>query len=542
MNIQFYHPYPRYGFAAALVQTSRQLEEINTYQDVTNLAIEMLQYCLNRFSVFTNDDPASEATQELHFDYVPAEKLNPGNANGQTAKKGYYTAPYILIPDKASDTVKETKGLIKKLQAVKTEIDLYKSTELKRSFAPLTAKVNNGNQSANYPKTSLLQATFTAVATLTELKPSVYLQYEKGDYCNAGVIADLPLIDHRGTNLLRDFITLFGRMKASSGDRTMIAKLDAKNKKYRRPLLHQGNFPNRPVDYSLNSVSLMAAIGEWVKANPKSIEDTGIDRVKEILHYLADRPLYIISYEFARQERFSHHLVDVAFSTSIPDIQKAIYLSTVFGVEKKDDPKHKLFRTAGTHFLQFFNKASFQDLLSFRAEYPPDLLPLFEDYFKTSEFMADTKINTEIISSAKAFGQSINRAAYFAAKKEKEDDEKSNRKGRTLDEYKARILTELESRVDSATSHLQLLHQICVTVARMTGRDIDSEADVFMEAVAQSDDSVITLQQAQHLITAFMRLRSVKSKPSTDSGTSPSEENSNEFELTEEEKNMDHLS
>ena len=541
MNLQFYHPYPRYGFAAALVQTSRQLDEIKTHQDVANMAIEGLQYCLNHFSVFTNDNPTLESTQKLRYDYLSAEKLQPGKKEGQISAKGYFMSPYILTSDgSAANAVAETRSLLKQLLNVKVETDLYKPTKLKRSFAPLTAKVNNGNKSASEPTTSLFQAAFTAIATLTELKPSVYLQYEKGKYSNAGVVADLPLRDHHENNPLRDFIALFGRMRASAGDQTLVAKLDAENKKYRRPLLHQGNFPNRPVDYSLNSVSLMAAIGEWVKANPKSIEDTGIDRVKEILHYLADRPLYIVSYEFTRQERFSHQLVDIAFATSLPKIQRAFYSSNVFGVEKKDDPKHKLFRTAGTHFLQFFNKAAFQDLLSFRAEYPPDLLSLFNKYFK--EIMADPKVRNNIIASAKAFGQSINRAAYFAAKKEKDDDEKSSRKGRTLEEYKARILTELESRVDSATSHLQLLHQICVTVARMTGRDIDAEADVFMEAVAQSDDSVITLQQAKHLITAFMRLRSVKAKPSTDSKNALPEAARGEFELTEEEKNTDHLS
>ena len=152
--------------------------------------------------------------------------------------------------------------------------------------------------------------------------------------------------------------------------------------------------------------------------------------------------------------------------------------------------------------------------------------------------MADTKINTEIISSAKAFGQSINRTAFIIATNEAEDDvsrlkeyknldkkdEKRKSKKRELEtRYKARILTEIESRILSATSHLQLLHQVCVTVARMTGRDIAAEADLFMEAVAQSDNEVITLQQAQHLITAFMRLRSSKKNNNEDSSAIASE-------------------
>lgn len=77
MNIQFYHPYPRYGFAAALVQTNKQLDEIKTYQDVATLAITAIDQLLNRFSVFTHDNPALESTTELDFFHLPAEKLSP---------------------------------------------------------------------------------------------------------------------------------------------------------------------------------------------------------------------------------------------------------------------------------------------------------------------------------------------------------------------------------------------------------------------------------------------------------------------------------
>ena len=545
MNIQFYHPYPRYGFAAALVQTNKQLSEIKTYQDVADLAIGAIDQLLNRFSVFTGDNPVLESTIELRFDYVSAEKLSPGKKDGQISAKGYFMAPQVLTSDgSAANTVSEVRGIRIALQAVKAEGDLYKPVKLKRSFAPLTAKVNNGNKTASEPATSLLQTAFTAIATLTELKPSVYLQYTKGKYSNAAIIADLPLEDRDGSSPLRYFVALFSKMQEMSGKTpgTMLAKVNPENRRYQRPALHRGNFPNRPVDYSLNAVSLMAAIGEWVKANPEDSIYTDTDYVKRILHHLADRPLYIVSYEFTKQERFSHYLVEAAFQYTLPKIQQAIYFSTVFGVEKKDDPKHKLFRTAATHFLQFFDHTSFQDLMAFRAEYHPGLLPLFQDYFKSDKFMPDTKINKEIIKSAKAFGQSINRAAYFAALNEAKEDQEKKRKGRTLDEYKARILTELEGRVDSATTHLQLLHQICVTVARMTGRDIDAQADVFMEAVAQSDDEIITLQQSKHLITAFMRLRYSKPKDVSEPNELPSEPEESEFALTEEQINAEHTS
>lgn len=531
MNIDFFHPYPRYGFAAALVQdNNKQLEEINTFQDVADLAISAIDYALNRFSVFTQDDPSLESIKSLEFDFVSAERLDPGKKSGQISAKGYFMAPYILTSDgSAANTVVEARNLRDALKEVKTVKDLYKPVKLKRSFAPLTAKVNNGNKSASEPPATLLQAAFTCIATLTDLKPSIYLQYEKGKYSNTGIIVDLPLYDVEGTNPLLDFVRLFDDMQRTSvrTEETMQARLDTENRKYRRPLLHQGNFPNRPLDYSLNAVSLVAAIGEWVKKNEDKSKYADVDFVKTILHHLAERPLYIISYEFAKQERFSHHLVEVALSSSIPDLQKAFYQSIIYGVEKKDDPKGRLFLRAATHFLQFFNAASFQNFMAFRAEYGHQLLSLFHDYFNSKEFMKDSKISADIIKSARAFGQSLNRAAFVVATKEAEeeierskeyknlpkDNEKRVKKKRELEiRYKARILTELESRIFSASSHLQLLSQTCVTVGRMTGKDIDAEADLFMEEVAQSDNEKVSLGQAKNLITAFMRLRSSKAK------------------------------
>lgn len=115
-------------------------------------------------------------------------------------------------------------------------------------------------------------------------------------------------------------------------------------------------------------------------------------------------------------------------------------------------------------------------------------------------------LSPTLVRSARAYGQSLNQAAYRTASKKYEDDQGSGRTGLSKDEYKARILTELESRVLSAKSKPELLSQISITIGRMTGKDFFSEAGDFMEEVLTEN---VPLKQAQYLITAFMRLRSV---------------------------------
>ena len=139
--------------------------------------------------------------------------------------------------------------------------------------------------------------------------------------------------------------------------------------------------------------------------------------------------------------------------------------------------------------------------MAFRAEYPAEFSQMFNKYFMDAENLSPT-----LVRSARAYGQSLNQAAYRTASKKYDEDISAGRTGLTKDEYKARILTELESRVLSAKSKTELLSQISITIGRMTGKDFFPEAGEFMEEVLTAD---IPLKQVQHLITAFMRLRSV---------------------------------
>lgn len=508
-QINFQHPYPRYGFAAALVVSEcfTVPEHLETWEDVKKLAVDALKDGLNFSSVFTKDDPTLEGTTELRFEYVNTG-LNPGKASGQIAAKGYFLAPHVVTSDgSAANTVYEAKLLIQALEKCKSEKDLFKPYDLKRSFAPLTSKVNNGGKSAQNPKASLRDAAFTCIATLIRYKPAVYAAYQKGNFANAVVIPDLPLYspvpDEQEINYpMLDFVEEFRKMQESQqGESSMKGEVVPDKKTFKRPNLHKGNYPNAPTDRALNAVSLVAAIAEWYKQN--LAQGKRAEHIKTVLESLEGRPLYIISYEFARQERFTHHLLSLALEHDLPKLYKALWRSKIYGVDKPDDPKRQLYNLAFTHFLQFYTSTDFKNFMAYRAEYPAEFSPIFDKYFMDAEHLSPT-----LVRSARSYGQSLNQAAYRTASKKYDDDQTSGRTGLSKDEYKARILTELESRVLSAKSKPELLSQISITIGRMTGKDFFPEAGEFMEEVLTDN---VPLKQAQYLITAFMRLRTVAS-------------------------------
>jgi len=517
MKLHFPHPYPRYGFAAALVRQGIRPEDVTTWQAVVDIAIAEIQYGLERFSLFTPDNPELETTSVLRYEWVTGDVLAPGKANGQIAARGYFLAPHVLTSDgSAANTVKESRDLLKELQKCASEKNLYKNCKLMRSFAPLTSKVNNGSKSASEPPASLRDAAFTCIATLTRLKPALYT-VSAGSFFNAAIIPDLALTTPDGNHPLIDFIDIFEKMRPEGDDsrNLMEAPVKPDKRKYERPRLHYGNFPNPPADRSLNAVALVTAIGQWAREQKR----TKLPYVRRVLEELADKPLYIVSYEGTQQERFGHHLVTLALDEPLGTMQKALRRTQIYGVEKLDDPKRLLFGRAAAQFLQFYTAASFQNFLAFRSEYPPELTPLLINYF--THIMATEHFSPDLIEAARAFGQSINNAAYRTALAKVEEDRKAERKGLSMEDYKARILTEIESRVFSAESKSHLFSQISVTVGRMTGADFPPKAGEFI-VLALSDEN-ITREQVKNLITAFMRLRSGKKGEPQQAGDAGSE-------------------
>ncbi|WP_020599888.1 hypothetical protein [Spirosoma panaciterrae] len=522
IDLNFLHPYPRYGVAAALVEQEEiSFDDLTTWERVAELAWKAIDRALLHYTLYTTNDPAQETTKFLEFDYLDEKILDPGKKSGQTAANGYYLSPYIITTDGSSAATVAEARAIRDLLKTATQDDLQKTLKLKRSFAPLTSKINNGRSSMAEPKATLLEAAFTVVATLTECKPAAQVAAGKG-MANTTIIPDLPLIEDEYTPLI-DFVQLFFDMRVKKGDAFRVI-VEPKDRKFKRPPLFRGNYPNAPRDGSLGAISLVVAIGAWAreggtfkhKLNDGTFQnESRWEYARQILTYLQERPLYVLSYEEVRQESYGHHLVGMAIEQDLASIVRAAHRSFPFGIEKPDDPKYKLYKRFFERFLLQFDHPSFRDFMAARNEYSFELEPIF------NLFMQDQyQLSTELIASARAYGQSLNSAAYITARAEQQEDIKNKRRERQLSEYKNRILVQFESTILSAKTPTALLSQMGIIIGRLTGREMDSEATLFMETAAGWPIEKLSL--AQELITAFMRLSSYRPKSDLSSGASDS--------------------
>ena len=508
INLNNWHPYPRYGVAAAMVSQNEYLTDFSDSTALIKLAAKALRAGMNAYSLRTLGDPKTEI--KLSFTYLFAADVNPGSANNQSSKSGYFLAPHVLTSNNAAEAVKEVRQLLQLLDT--KDVNPAKPYELKRSFAPMISKLNNGNASMANPRVGLLEAAYTAVATLTDLKPSVYAPHKKDEFCNFGIIPDLPLWDEEDKTHrpLIEFVKVFQDLsKTYEETGKYTAAVNPDKKAYVRPGIFFGNYPGAAKGGTLGAVSLVAAIGRWARQQNTLMLGNPTDILgRKVLMYLANRPLYIVSYEVIRQESFGLHLVSLALHNDLSDINRALNAVRLVGVDAKDKYKSanwQTFRLMSDRFLRFYTPASFQDFMAFRAEYPYSLKPLLEHYMTQQS----ESLSREIIQSARAYGESLNSSAYRAAKDERDDDEAKGRKGRSLSEYKDRVLTQFESTIGSAKSSAALLSQLGTIAGRLTHREIKPEAGEFMEAVLTGD---ISLEQAKNLITAFMRLSTFKSK------------------------------
>lgn len=519
INLNFLHPYPRYGVAAALLEMREEfdLNDLTNLKSTSLLAAECIERALNRYTLRTENNPLDEATSVLKYYYLDGKKVDPGEKSGQTSANGYYLAPHIITRDKSSASTLSEAREIRKQLLKSNNVDLLKPLKLKRSFAPLTSKINNGKQSMTEPRASLLEAAFTIITTLTEYKPAAQVFGSKGAV-NTTLIPDLPLVGV-DSNPLIDFVRLFAdlqyQVEKNSNESTsqFHSIIDAKDRKYRRPPIFRGNYPNAPRTGSLGVVSLVASIGAWAKTGETFRGDARAAFAERILNLLADAPLYIISYEEYRQESFGHHLVKIALEEDLTNLVQSAYKAKILGVDKIDDPKFKLYKFFFDRFLQQFSRPAFRDFLATRAEYPSNLSPLIEHYMATEH----KNLSPEFIKSARAYGRSLNRAAFSAAKKEQEDDVKNGRAPRPLNEIKNRFLVHFESTILSAKSPVALLSQMNIISGRLTGFEIDTEAGVFMETIATWAPTKDNTSLAQELITAFMRLNSYIASDKSDS-------------------------
>ena len=513
MDYNALHPYPRYGAAVALLVGETTPAEVTTPEALAPLVAEALERALTKYTVRTVDDPKVEGTTTLTFNWV--KDPEPGTKTGQIASRGYYLAPHVTTSDgSAFGLLTAARGLAAEMRVGDA---LDKPTALKRSFAPLVAKVNSGSASPSDPKTSRLNAALTALATVTPDKAAAW------SLGTAALVPDLPLVDPADPTRfpLLDYVGLFREMSQRFFDtgaamQTPVSKAGG----YKRPRLHEGNFPEAPSNSALSTLGVVASVGWWARHGQTVGAEDPEGWARRVLDLLADQPLLVVSYDGTRQERFGSHLVGLALDGDLRAVVHALRRVMPTAADNWSDPKVELFRLMADRFLRLFTRPALRDFLSTRAAYPAPLGPVFVTYFTD---YAMPPLSPDLVASARAYGAALNYAAYRAASGDAKSDEK--RRGadaRDTAQYKQRALVEFESAVQSAKTGPEMLAKVGSRAGRLAAFEMPAEAGLFMEAVASGE---VGLEPARDLVTAFMRLstydRSTASGSETDAPAAP---------------------
>ena len=493
------HFYGRYGLALTMLNN-----KLDSPEEVTpEMLISELENGQNHFRV--EPLPFNIENKSVEFRYLNKDFFckNPARIGSQgksivqvgkdvSAEVKYFLAPTVITSNKGagnawkavSDTQAELKGG-----------KLLSSKEATMSLMPLSGKINNGKQSQSNSKSSLIEVASCAITTFTPDKPALLPKLMSGETDTACIIPDLELKD------LKRFIHLFRKMLKSGTKELLFGKVNTNKNKaeidysFQRPKICSGNFPYAPRQSALGCVGLLGAIGRWAK------EANCGDEGKHVLDSLKSRPIYIVEYGNAKSVSFGHWIVELAKNDFLSDIIDAIQYSKILSEEKRDlsSAKYQLFFLFVSRFFQLFEQKSFQDFLSIRAEYPQELEKLFNTYFINAMQKDET-----IVQSARALGQWLNKTAYWAARKEAENRDKTNDK-EMIRKLKAKFLAEMESTVFAAKSHDALLAQVVTRAGRLSQSDAPNGATLFFDAVASGK---LTLEESKNLIIAYSRLRS----------------------------------
>jgi CRISPR-associated protein Cas8c/Csp2 len=464
------HPFIKYGIAVTLVNSGLADQSLIEKE---NLITEITRG-VNHFRVKPIND--FKEKKSVKFEYTNELK-------GNTAI-GLYLASTILSSDKdATDIPKALNDLRQSLR----DSD-RKKQEIKRSITPISGEFTSFGSKAigrGKPKTDLFIAAYCAITTSTPLKPAMtYKTFNKGKFEreNVAIIPDLEIVE------LVDFINLFSKLKDSATEKLMIGNV--KDGKPFRPKIFDGNFPFAPKTSALGSIALLGAIGSWAK------EAKNIVWAKKVLDSLTSKAIYLIGSKTFETFTYNHFIIEIAKENKLNSIIDSIYYSVLYnqGFRNRDTiNEYQKFDLFASRFLKLFNRPSFKDFLSFRAEYPPQLELLFNSYFSNME-----KINEKTVRSAHALGKWLNYAAYLVAKSDA--TEKSNEE---LKKAKAKALVEIESSIFSARSGDALIFQAITRAGRLSNTDAPSEAELFMTQTATGE---ITLESAKHLLIAFSRV------------------------------------
>jgi hypothetical protein len=534
MNIFFsmlVHPYPRYGLAAALVLKNCTPAEFIRLDDVlvSQVLAEALEYGLGYFRMMTMDTP--QLVQTLEYRPIAYDDLKQDatlvQSSGLAAKGKFLYPSVVTIDGNAKGTFENAVAMIKDLRANKPLLSRY---DFSRSFAPTTAKINqNGKASLSEPPGTLFESACSAIATITHIKPAAWIGQK-----NSAIYPDLPL--NEDNDALWQFILLFEEMftsetshlmqctlpkkpatiDSSAGARAKV-KTTAPKSEYKRPNLYRGNYPFAPRDAeAFGPAGLLGAIGRWAHSKGQ------VERGRRVLASLKNCPLYVVNYEAITQAQFDHHVIKLAQENQLSEIVHALTFDTRLYTEIEDDrpiwdaPARKLFAIFAGRFLQTFDAPAFRDFLSTRAEYSPALNPMFNEFFVSQlqeVFMSQT-VAAEIVNAARELGRWINRSAYYAAKKEVEDEGKNDspdQRERKIRQQKAKILVALDSIAMGAREPTAMMGSIMRETGMLTQTDAPTEALPFIDAVNIGDP--LNMATARQLLMTYMRVRYAPSTP-----------------------------
>jgi len=480
------HPYIRYAQSVIMVENQlANCEEI----EVNHVKIE-IEKGLDSFRVRPRG--IFEGQTRIKYDFCREEKGNPAS--------GIFLSPNVISTDKTANNLwNESLSLIKELQPT----SLQETGGLKMSVFPTAGEYlsfGGGKIGRGKPKTTLLEQGLSVVTTLTKYKPCLQYRIDKKgnpEMFNVCLIPDLPI------DKLTYFIRFVKRMLETQFSSDLMegkvvsetsGKGENKQTTYKpeRPLIFRGNFPNPPHSSVLGSIALLGAIGEFTKDVEYS------EHAKQVLESLKGTEMYLIQYGGATVFSYNHHVIDLAKDGKLKTIVDSLYYSKLYNQDRRSNAitEYQKFDLFTSRFLQLFNHASFKDFFAFRAEYPNPVTLLFNTYFIKME-----KIDSKIVSSARALGRWLNKVAYYAAKTEVKAD--SSKYWEELRKVKSKVLVELESSTFSSKSGDALIAQAVARAGRLSGLDAPGESALFMEKTMSGE---LPLENAKNLLIAFSRL------------------------------------
>lgn len=482
------HVYIKYAIALLMDNY-----ELNDVYSITPAEIKKeLLICQNHFSLKPYGDYIGK-------DKVPFEFSSEKN----DAALNVFLGPNCITPEiKANNLFKAIKSTLELLNS--QNVDLFKSAKISQSEMPISGEFCSFSDKIGRGKSSdtLFSECLSLITTTTILKP--YLQVkqinkDKIDLYNVCILPDIEITD------LVNFISLFRIICTQKLDSDIMYG-DVRENKPKRPKIYKGNFPGAPKSSLLGSVALLGAIGEMTKDSEVS------NLAKKVLKSLENCNIYMIKYGDAKVFSFNHNIINLASQGKLKTIVDSLFYIELYNQGKRSFSKenateYQKLDLYVSRFLQLFNKSTFKDFISYRAEYPNTIELLLKVYFKNME-----RISEEIVKSAIELGKWLNKVAYISAKNE-------NRNG-TLEDIrcaKAKVLVEIESSIFSSKSGSALISHTIARAGRLSNLDAPAEALLFMEKTASGE---LPLDAAKELIIAFSRVKYAKKDNSDENSES----------------------